>query len=281
MAPSRERAVEREQRRERTRFGGQPDAKAWPSRVGRIVSADVVAGDYESLLHAMREFATKVAALDEAIKAARDRDVLWLLPEGSLRCPLGAAEILRVLAARANLISSPQDMAGMNRLLGSLAMFSSPGRTQQTLTAMTQPFRLEMIEYAREAHAQLKILKQEGPVGTAEAALAARPFRFRGIEVNASSSSALVLGTAFWLASGAILSVIAKSMPPLVAGIAGLAMFGLSTVCAMLPARQERRDRWDDAVAAAAHAVEVLREALEVKKQKAPAAESPPKEQAR
>ena len=30
-----------------------------------------------------------------------------------------------------------------------------------------------------------------------------------------------------------------------------------------------------------AHAVEVLREALEVKKQKAPAAESPPKEQAR
>ena len=99
--------------------------------------------------------------------------------------------------------------------------------------------------------------------------------------MNASSSSALVLGTAFWLASGAILSVIAKSMPPLVAGIAGLAMFGLSTVCAMLPARQERRDRWDDAVAAAAHAVEVLREALEVKKQKAPAAESPPKEQAR
>lgn len=247
-------------------FTGQPNATAWPSRVGRTVSADVIAGDYETFMQSMREYGTKAAALDEAIKAARDSDVLWLLPEGSLRCPLGAAEVLRSLACAANLIASPDDIAGMNRLLGSLAMFSSPGRTQQTLAAIAAPFRQEMIEYTREAQRQLKILQDAGPVSSAEESLAARPFRFRGVDFSSSASSAYVLMVAFWIASGAIVAVLSHNLPPIATGLAGIALFGISTICAMLPARHERRDRWDEAVAAAARAVSVLREALDVKK---------------
>lgn len=243
-------------------FSGQPDASAWPSRIGRIISVDVVVGDHAAFTAAMAAFTAHTEALDQAIAAARAADLLWLLPEGSLRCPLGADEILRSFAADANLISSPADSAGLNRLLGALALFSTPGRTQQTLASITAPFRQEMIEFAREATAQLAILRREGPAGTAELALAARPFRFRGVSVTADASMTYVLMIAFWVASGALCAVTARIATPLVTAATGLAAFGLSTVAALLPGRHARQAAWEDAIDRAEAAVAALQEAL-------------------
>ncbi len=53
-------------------FNGQPDAKAWPSRAGRVINANVVAADYEAIANSMREYSVKIASLDEAITNARD-----------------------------------------------------------------------------------------------------------------------------------------------------------------------------------------------------------------
>ena len=253
-------------------FNGQPDAKAWPSRIGRVINANVVAADYETIAGAMREYAVKIAALDEAIKNARDQEVLWLLPEGSLRCPAGAAEILRSEAAAANLITGADDLPGSTRLLGALAMFSTPGRSQETLTSLAAPFRLEVIEIAREAHSQLKILHREGAAGGAEAALSARPFRLRGVELREDASVTYVLMVALWIGSGAILAVLARSVPQYVLLPSGLAMLALSTIAAMQPARGAKRDAWDSAVEAASQAVQVLQEVLQVRKK--PAASS-------
>lgn len=247
-------------------FTGQPDAKAWPSCVGRTVSADTVAADYEVITKSMREYGAKIASLDEAIKNARDNDVLWLLPDGGLRCPIGVIDILREEAATANLITSAADQAGATRLLGALAMFSTPGRSQETLSSLTAPFRSEVIAIAREAHTQLKILHQEGAKGAAEAALASRPFRLRGVEIRDQGSVTYVLMIALWIASGAVTAALVRTVPQYVMLPSAAAMFLLSTLAAFQPARSMKRDAWDSAVEAATDAVQVLQEALQVRK---------------
>ncbi len=154
-------------------------------------------------------------------------------------------------------------------------MFSTPGRAQETLTSLSAPFRLEVIEIAREAHAQLKILHREGQAGNSETALCARPFRLRGVEIREDASVTYVLMVALWIGSGAILAVLARSVPQYVVLPSGLAMFTLSTLVAMQPARGAKREAWDAAVDAASSAVQVLQEALQVRK-KAPGKDKEP-----
>ena len=258
-------------------FTGQPETTAWPSRIGRTVSAEAIVGEYTTLKAAMAVYGDKIELLDQAIKLARDNEVLWLLPEGSLRCPTGAKEILQHFAAGQGLISSADATQEFSNFLRSLAMFSTPGRSQETLNSLLNPFKQEMLEYAKEARLQLELLVKAGAGGDGGKLLLERPFHFRGVELATDSGSAMVLGTLFWIASGVIVAVIANSLPPLVTAGIALGLFGVSTLCAVIPARNAREDHWQRAVDQADHTYNLLRAALVApKKTTKPAADGKP-----
>ncbi len=245
-----------------TVFNGQPQTVAWPSKAGRVISPEIVIAEYDSLKAAMADYGQKVAALDEAIRAAREHDLLWLLPEGSFRCPVGAKELLAHFACAANLISSPRDEQEFGHFIRHLGLFSTPGRSQDTLASLLNPFRQEMMEYAKEARAQLDILMKAGPAGDAGSLLVERPFRFRGVELSSDSSAAYVLGSLFFIGSSVIVWVVSKELPPMVTMGLAVLLFGVSALCAVLPARNARAEHWQDTVDCANAVYASLRDAL-------------------
>jgi hypothetical protein len=249
-----------------TVFNGQPQTVAWPSKIGRVISPEIVIAEYDTLKEAMAAYGAKVAELDAAIKAAREAELLWLLPEGSFRCPVGAKELLRHFAFGANLLSSPRDEQELGHFLRHLALFSTPGRSQETLASLLNPFRQEMMEYAKEARAQLDILVKAGPTGDAGSLLLDRPFRFRGVELSSDSSTAYVLGSMFFIGSSVLVWVVSRELPPLATAGLAVLLFGVSALCAVLPARNARADHWQEAVDSATAVYASLREALVVRR---------------
>lgn len=250
-------------------LNGQPKIDPWPSGLGRLVSAESIVSDYEAVKQALAGYAEKITRLDEAIKAARDAEVVWLLPEGGLRCPAGAKEVFCDLAAAAGLITAgdaAQEFVGLMRWLG---MFSTPARSADVLASMQNPFKQEVVAYAKEAHAQLTLLSKAGANGDAGSLLAARPMRFRGVDIKSDSSAAYVIGTFFFGASAAVTAVVANQLPPLYTAAVGAGLFIVSLACAVVPARQAKTDHWRDAVTAAESAYGQLRDAL-IAKPKAP-----------
>ena len=245
-----------------TVFTGQPQTVAWPSKIGRVISPDIVIAEYDALKTAMAGYGAKVAELDLAIRNARENDLLWLLPEGSFRCPVGAKELLAHFACAANLVSSARDEQEFGHFLRHLGLFSTPGRSQDTLASLLNPFRQEMMEYAKEARTQLDILMKAGPTGDAGSLLLERPFRFRGVELTSDSSAAYVLGSLFFIGSSVILWVVSKELPPMATLGLGVLLFGVSALCAVLPARNARAEHWQDTVDCAGAVYASLRDAL-------------------
>ena len=245
-----------------TVFTSQPQTVAWPSKNGRVISPDIVIAEYDALKTSMAAYGAKVAELDQAIRNARENDLLWLLPEGSFRCPIGAKELLAHFACAANLVASARDEQEFGHFLRHLGLFSTPGRSQDTLASLLNPFRQEMMDYAKEARTQLDILMKAGPTGDAGSLLLERPFRFRGVELTGDSSAAYVLGSLFFIGSSVILWVVSKELPPMATLGLGVMLFGVSALCAVLPARNARAEHWQETVDCAGAVYASLRDAL-------------------
>lgn len=244
--------------------GKLPNPSSWLPAPGTTVDVDRLIEDYESFRKAVKEFRAQAEGADSAIAQAREKDLLWLMTDGTYRVPSGGGEILRAVLHAAGRTSGIQDEDGMSRFLDTLVPFATQAKTAQTIAELSQLPRAAILNLAREAKVQVEILLEgvESDLGRAQAELDERPFRFEGVSVDGGGGGAAVIGIVFGIGSAFIVGTIARLVePPVTIGV-GAVLLGLTAVFTIVPARQQRRDRGARALEAARRTQRLLREAL-------------------